>query len=150
MFETHTGIKQGASSSVILFIIFMDDIIDKLKEHCLIEPILKDLHCLLHADDTVVISTDRNSFIHKCNVLIDTIKEKKMSLNYKKSGYLIINGKGDDVKCHLKLKSGWLLYNGVQKYLGAIFTDSGSVSHNVDLFLKIKRKMSMSNWLDIC
>ena len=140
VFETHTGIKQGASSSVILFIIFMDDIIDKLKEHCLIEPILKDLHCLLHADDTVVISTDRNSFIHKCNVLIDTIKEKKMSLNYKKSGYLIINGKVDDVKCHLKLKSGWLLYNGVQKYLGAIFTDSGSVSHDVDLFLKNKTK----------
>ena len=35
VFETHTGIKQGASSSVILFIIFMDDIIDHLKENCL-------------------------------------------------------------------------------------------------------------------
>ncbi len=140
VFETHTGIKQGASSSVILFIIFMDDIIDTLKEKCLIEPILKDLHSLLHADDTVVLSTNRELFIHKCNVLIDTIKEKKMSLNYKKSGYFIINGMAEDVKCNLKLKSGWLNYNGVQKYLGAIFTDSGSLSNDIPMFLKKKTK----------
>ena len=140
VFETHTGIKQGASSSVILFIIFMDDIIDTLKENCLVEPILRDLHSLLHADDTVVLSTNRELFIHKCNVLIDTIKEKKMSLNYKKSGYFIINGTVEDVKCNLKLKSGWLNYNGVQKYLGAIFTDTGSLAIDMGLFLKKKTK----------
>ena len=63
-----------------------------------------------------------------------------MSLNYKKSGYFIINGMKDDVKCHLKLRSGWLKYNSVQKYLGAIFTDSGSLSNDVNLFLKQKTK----------
>ena len=140
VFETYTGIKQGASSSVILFIIFMDDIIDILKEKCLIEPILRDLHCLLHADDTIVLSTNRELFIHKCNMLIDTITEKKMSLNYKKSGYFIINGAAEDIKCHLKLKSGWLKYNGEQKYLGAIFTDTGLLSNDIDLFLKKKTK----------
>ena len=140
VFETHTGIKQGASSSVILFIMFMDDIIDSLKEHCLIEPILKDLHSMLHADDTVVLSTNRELFIHKCNVLVDTITQKKMSLNYKKSGFLIINGGPEDVKCNLKLKSGWLIYNAVQKYLGGIFADTGSVSIDVDLCLKQKTK----------
>ena len=118
----------------------MDDIIDSLKEHCLIEPILKDLHSMLHADDTVVLSTNRELFIHKCNVLVDTITQKKMSLNYKKSGFLIINGGPEDVKCNLKLKSGWLIYNAVQKYLGGIFTDTGSVSIDVDLFLKQKTK----------
>ena len=45
IFETYTGIKQGASSSVIMFIMFLDDIIDKLKDNCLIEPILRNLHC---------------------------------------------------------------------------------------------------------
>ena len=63
VFETHTGIKQGASSSVILFIIFMDDIKDVLNKNCLIEPILKDLHSLLHADNTAVLSTELQLFI---------------------------------------------------------------------------------------
>ena len=44
------------------------------------------------------------------------------------------------MKCNLELKSGWLNYNSVQKYLGAIFTDSGSVSRDVDSFLKQKTK----------
>jgi hypothetical protein len=140
VFETHTGIKQGASSSVILFIIFMDDMIDHLKENCLIEPILKDLHCLLHADDTLVLSTDRQLFIQKCNCLIEKIVAKKMSLNYKKSGYFIINPGADDIRCHLKLNSGWLKYNGEQKYLGAIFTDAGCIKTDVKLFLDKKSK----------
>ena len=140
VFETHTGIKQGASSSVILFIIFMDDIIDHLKENCLIEPILKDLHCLLHADDTLVLSTDRELFIQKCNKLIEKITAKKMSLNYKKSGYFIINPGAGDIRCHLKLNSGWLKYKSEQKYLGAIFTDTGSVKIDVKLFLDKKSK----------
>ena len=38
-FETHTGIKQGTSSSVILFIAFLDDIIDTLKEKCITEDV---------------------------------------------------------------------------------------------------------------
>ena len=95
---------------------------------------------MLHADDTVVLSTNRELFIHKCNVLVDTITQKKMSLNYKKSGFLIINGGPEDVKCNLKLKSGWLIYNAVHKYLGGIFTDTGSVSIDVDLCLKQKTK----------
>ena len=73
VFETHTGIKQGASSSVILFIAFLDDIIYTLKEKCVCKPILNDLHCLLHADDTLVLSTKRELFVMKCNTLIDSI-----------------------------------------------------------------------------
>ena len=53
----NTGIKQGALSSVILF--------KELKEKCESEPIIYDLHCLLHADDTLVLHIDL--FIRKCN-----------------------------------------------------------------------------------
>ena len=140
VFQTHTGIKQGASSSVILFIIFLDDIIDTLKLKCINEPILSNLHCLLHADDTLALSTNRSQFIHKCNVLIDAFCEKKMILNFKKSGYMIINGGNQELKCCIEVKSGWLQYNSTQKYLGVLFSDTGILKHDVSLFLEKKTK----------
>ena len=140
IFETYTGIKQGASSSVILFIAFLDDIIDILKEKCVIEPLLHKLHCLLHADDTLIMSTKRDLFIIKCNILITAIHEKNMSLNYKKSGYMIISDKCDDIKCDLKLEDGWLNYKRSQKYLGIIITDSGNIKNDVSAFTDDKNK----------
>ena len=107
-FETYTRIKQGASSSVILFIAFLDDVIDHLKEKCVPEQILGDLHCLLHADDTLLLSTDRELFKIKCNTLIETVKNKKMSMNSSKSGYMIINPKKEDLRNDLKLDDEWL------------------------------------------
>ena len=139
VFQTYTGIKQGASSSVILFIAFLDDIIDILKARCAPEPIIETLHCLLHADDTLVLSTNREAFIKKCNIMVETIHEKKMSLNYKKSGYMIINPMcDDDIKCDVKLNSGWLKYKSCQKYLGVLFSDSGNLADDIDSFIKDK------------
>ena len=140
VFNTYTGIKQGASSSVILFIAFMDDIIDILKEKCVQEPLLNDLHCLLHADDTLTLSTSRELFITKCNILIAAFEKKKMSLNFKKSGYFIINGKCKDIKCHIRLSNGWLSYRQKHKYLGAIFSDTGSIHQDVSTYLSDKSK----------
>lgn len=140
VFETYTGIKQGASSSVILFIVFLDDIIDDLKQNCLVEPILNDLHCLLHADDTMLLSTSREQFIHKCNILLKLISDKKMKLNYTKSGYMIINGKANDLKCDLKLASQWLQYKSSQKYLGTVFTDTGILKTDISSFIDKKNK----------
>ena len=76
-FDTFTGIKQGASSSVILFIAFMDDIIDHLKEKCVDEPVLRNLHCLLQADDALILSTNRKLFPNKCNNLITCLISRK-------------------------------------------------------------------------
>ena len=60
IFRTFTGIRQGAASSALLFIVFIDDLVQYLKEKCNPEPILEDLGCLLHADDTLILSTNRN------------------------------------------------------------------------------------------
>ena len=104
VFEMHTGIKQGASSSVIFFITFLDDIIDGIKEKGAAEPIISDLHCLLHADDTLLSSTNRDLFVKKCDILIDLFLAKKMSINCKKTCYMVINGMQVDLKYKLKLK----------------------------------------------
>ena len=58
-FRKYSGIRQGASSGVLLFNAFMDDLIKHLKTNCPTEPLLDALHALLHADDTVILSTSR-------------------------------------------------------------------------------------------
>ena len=150
IFETHGGIKQGASSSVILFIAFMDNIIGILTERCTEEPVLKNVHCLLHADDTLILSTNRNLFETTCHLIIEAFYAKKMSINTKKSGYMIINGKDEDVKSDIKLSAQWIPYKSEKKYLGAIFTDTGIVREDVNLFVKEKSKdvmVKLSNFI---
>ena len=58
-FVTMSGIRQGSASSVLLFILFMDGLFPFLRNHCSSEQLIKDFHVLVHADDTIVISTQR-------------------------------------------------------------------------------------------
>ena len=121
-FRTTSGIRQGAASSVLLFIFFMDGLITFLQTHCIEEPILNVMHCLLHADDTVVISTDRELFIRKCNLMLRYFDENRLSLNLSKSPYMIINGKDDNLKCDLELDSGKFEYSSEYVYLGVVIS----------------------------
>ena len=83
-FQTFTGIRQGAASSAVLFIAFINDLVGYLKDRCQPEPTLDTLHCLLHADDTTTLSTRRDLFILTCNVMIDYFRENSLSLNLSK------------------------------------------------------------------
>ena len=58
-FRTYCGVRQGAASSALLFIGFIDDLVDYLEERCPPEPLLDILHCLLHADDTAILREGR-------------------------------------------------------------------------------------------
>ena len=109
-FRTYSGIRQGAPSSVLLFICFMDELFTFLETHCVAEPILNVIHCLLHADDTVIISTDRDLFMKKCNAMLKYFNDNSMSLNFPKSSYLIINAKEHDTKNDLHLDYGTIVY----------------------------------------
>ena len=131
VFQTYSGIKQGAPSSVILFIIFMDDVIDVMKEKCVNEFLINNLHILLHADDTLVFSFERDLFVTKCNILIDTFHNKKLQLNLKKPSYMIIHASNEDNKVDLKLTSGWLPYRSSTVYLGSLFSDSGLICNDI-------------------
>ena len=105
LFQTFSGIRQGAPSSVILFIIFMDGVSKILKDKCVNEFLITNLHSLLNTDDTLIFSFARQLFIDKCNILIDTFHDKKLQLNLKKSLYMIFNADKNDYKVDLKLKS---------------------------------------------
>ena len=103
------------------------------------EPVLNLIHCLLHADDTVVISTDRELFIKKCNTMLKYFKDNSMSLNFPKSSYLIINPKDNDTKSDLHLEYGRIEYKAKYVYLGVVVSDTGSISHDIEQFVESKR-----------
>ena len=138
IFETCSGIRQGAASSVFLFIVFINDLIKYLKRKCIEEPLIGTMHSLLHADDTAIISTNRLLFITKCNHMLDYFPTNKLGLNLGKSGYMIINGKAADIKCMITLNNGILLYKSKIIYLGAIFSDTGNINNDIQLHIAEK------------
>ena len=149
-FRTFTGIRQGAASSALLFIAFIDDLVKHLEERCEPEPILDTLHCLLHADDTAILSTNCELFVNKCNHMLDYFSENSLSLNLSKSGYLIINGKEEDIKCNLELKNGILPYKNELKYLGIKISDSGNLREDVSRYVEAKRNNLSIKFRNFC
>ena len=138
-FRTFSGIRQGAASYALLFIAFINALVDYLEARCPGEPILEDLHCLLHADDTAILSTNRELFTAKCNHMLDYFDQNSLALNLSKSGYLIINGKAEDLKRGILLKNGILDYKQSITYLGVLISDCGNVKEDVLSFVTGKR-----------
>lgn len=144
------GIRQGASSSVLLFNVVMNDLFNYLERHCDTENILNNIHVLVHADDTLVLSTSRNKFINKCNKTIQYFRDNNLRLNISKSYYLIINPGRDDLKTSINLSTGTLKYASKIVYLGVLITDCGSLANDVKSYLSIKRCNVSVKFLNYC
>ena len=110
-FIMERGVRHCAASSVILFNVFIDGLFNHLESECSLEKILNDLHALIHADDTIIVSTDRQKCIYKCNETIKFISKHKLNLNIGKSCYLIINCNDS-----IHAKKNLILELGVLKY----------------------------------
>lgn len=150
VFRTFTGIRQGATSSTNLFTAFMDDLIAHLKSKCAPEQLIMDLHSLLHADDTVLLSTSRRAFVFKCKEMVNCFKEKKLNLNVSKSRYMIINGKTNDHKVKLDIGHGFLAYAKTYKYLGYYISDTGKLCDDFGLNVNSKRANLTIKYLNFC
>ena len=139
-----------ASSRVLLFNAFMDDLIEHLQSNCPIEPLLDTLHALLHADDTVIMSTSRELFITKCDTMIQHFEGNDLLFNILKSGYMIINGKAEDTKGDVGLAKGSLGYKRKQTYLGTLITDSGNLMTDIKTQLEYKRPHLTIKYNNFC
>ena len=118
----------------------MDQFIGTLRQKCISENLLGELHILLHADDTVLFSTSRELFVNKCNTLISSFRENRLELNLKKSAFMIINPDVGDIRVNIKLEYGWLLYKKSVVYLGVIVSDCGVMNVDLDLHVKDRSK----------
>ena len=149
-FRMERGVRQGAASSVLLFNAYMDGLFDYLDSKCSLEDFLADLHTLIHADDTIILSTMRDTFIKKCNEVINYFHTNGLSLNLDKSAYLIINPKDNDTKTSVILNSGVLKYKSVIEYLGIFLSDTASIIEDVKRFADKKRSNVSFKYTNFC
>ena len=149
-FRMYRGVRQGAASSVLFFIAFMDDLFEHLEEKCSIEVFLHDIHVLVHADDTIILSTSRERFIQKCNEAVNFFSKNKLNLNIDKSCFLIINPKSEDRRTSIILNSGVLKYKSKFDYLGVIVSDSGLLKEDVKSFIVRKNGNISVKFTNFC
>ena len=77
VFVTRTGIRQRSASTVFLFIFFMDGLFSFLRAQCQPEDIIGSFHALVYADDTLIMSTNRDRLIHKCNQMMIYLEDNR-------------------------------------------------------------------------
>ena len=70
-FRTTAGIRQGAASSVYIFIIFINGLFQYLRNRLPDNVILGKIHNLIHADDTIILHTELNSLKSKVSATFE-------------------------------------------------------------------------------
>ena len=116
--DATVGVRQGAPSSCLLFIVYIDVMVRMLKRAFISDGFLGALHALLLMDDTVVLATNRQMCEAKLRVIIQYCKEFGMIINGKKTKYFIVNGSTID-KTNLEVEGISVGYSPHYLYLGA-------------------------------
>ena len=123
--STSSGVRQGAPTSCLLFIIYVDKMVKMIKDAVPVDGFLGDLHALLLMDDTVILATSREMCINKVKAVLDYCEEYGMEINEKKTKFMVINHSEED-KVPLKIQNRTIEYCEKYLYLGSWFTDDGN------------------------
>ena len=131
------GVRQGLSTSCILFVIYVDQLIKMVKQKCNPEPFIDWLHTLIYMDDTVLLATTRDNMIKKFRIVCEFCEEYGMKVNEDKTKFFVINGQAGDADP--MYVNGLSVYQcDSYVYLGSPFTCDGSVSSAVKLHAQNK------------
>ena len=133
------GVKQGSSASCILFIIYVDRMIRMVKTAFQADGFLGSLHMLMLMDDTVLFATSREKLIEKFQKCQDYCEEYGMSINQKKTQFMVINKRRGDTETIIS-RGVAVKYCTSYTYLGAPITDNGPYLTMMDLHCKDKLK----------
>ena len=126
------GVRQGAPTSCILFIIYIDRLVRMLSNAIVSDGFLGGLHVLLLMDDAVILATNREMCKSKLSILYQYCNDYGMVINEKKTKFYVINGEAYDRE-QLKVADVGVNYAPRYLYLGAWFTDSGKMDKIVAL-----------------
>lgn len=143
--ETIHGVPQGSKLGPLLFILFINDIMEIFEK--------RDVNCKLFADDTILytycdnlkgIETELN------DALLDLqswLKYNQLKLNVKKTVYSILHNKqikNVRDRCEIKINDQKIEYASKTKYLGVIVDDQLTFKENaMYVARKVTKKINL-------
>ena len=133
------GIRQGSPTSCVLFNLFVNTLITKMKERCGNDGFLSWLHVLMLMDDTIILATSRTKLVEKLNILYDYCEDSGMVVNNDKTKFMMINGQDDD-KLPVDIRGNLICVCDEYVYLGAVFTSDGSLKSYIASHTQDKTK----------
>ena len=136
---TNLGVKQGSSTSCLLFILYVDKMIKMIKTSFVNDGFLGSLHTLMLMDDTVLFATSKDKLIKKFKKCQEFCEEYGMTINEIKTKFMVINKEEIDQE-YIMSKNICVKYCDSYIYLGAPITDDGSYITMLNQHVKNKMK----------
>lgn len=153
-FPLNVGVKQGDNLSPSLFKIFVNDLPSYLSNTS--DPVNvngKDVHCLMYADDIILLSKSAKGLQEKLDILNTYCKDWCLTVNTSKTKILIFNKAGRLIKHSFRYGNENIECVSNCKYLGIWFSSSGSYSYaqnelykkSLKAFFKLKKDLLSLN-----
>ena len=130
-FKVPTGVKQGGILSPHLFIIYVDDLLKRLRKRgvgCHMLNIF--VGAILFADDLCLIAPTRSAMQIMLNICQEFCEEFGLQFNSKKSKLLVLGGCHDKQTHSVSLNNEPIQMVSEWRYLGLIVQSGKSVSFN--------------------
>ncbi|XP_063888609.1 uncharacterized protein LOC135115608 [Scylla paramamosain] len=137
---TTVGVRQGSPTSCILLILYVNEMIQMLKQRCPVDGFLAWLHVLVMMDDTILLSTTQDGMKSKIKILQEFCSTRGMIINDNKTKFMVLNGDKED-KENITSENNVISCCDHYIYLGSPFTDDGSPSTTSTIKLHANMKM---------
>ena len=131
-FISTIGIRQGASSSVYIFIIFINGLFMHLRDRFMESTIYGSIHNLIHADDTLVLDENLNTLKQKVICTYNFFADIDQTVNIGKSKYMCLDSQNRMQNFENMVINGQLVeYTKIEKYLLHYITDDNSLNASI-------------------
>ena len=127
-FSSLVGVRQGCNLSPMLFNLFVNDIFD-LFDNAKCDPVklqTKLIHCLMYADDLLILSETENGLTKSLERLSNYAKKWKLKISAKKTKIIVFNKAGKIISVKIRMDDIIIQSCSEYAYLGTIFTPGNS------------------------
>eukprot|EP00033_Pygsuia_biforma_P000669 GCRY01000787.1.p1 GENE.GCRY01000787.1~~GCRY01000787.1.p1 ORF type:complete len:657 (-),score=74.41 GCRY01000787.1:34-2004(-) len=118
-FEVELGVRQGDVLSPVLFLVFMEELIERMRVKCVgVKVDAKVLGMLCFADDIVLMAECKEDLEEQLRVLQKWSDEWRMDVNEEKTKVMVVGGKAIDKEDEVKFGDGRIGFCEEYEYLG--------------------------------